>query len=86
MLCDNAFLIGYGLAQKKIDATIIREAINDMGLSAPEEPVPQEVILRRRSQVLRNYLRPWAAYSRAALLVFFSSNPLSFLSSLVKNL
>ena len=70
MLCDNAFLIGFGLAQKKIDAGIIREAINDMGLSALEEPVPPKAVLRRRSRVRRNYRWPWAAYRRAALLVF----------------
>lgn len=70
MLCDNAFLIGFGLAQKKIDANILREAINDMGLSVPKEPVPQKVILPGRSRVRRNNHRPWAAYSRAALLIF----------------
>jgi general secretion pathway protein A len=70
MLCDNAFLIGYGLAQKKIDASIVQEAIKDMGLSAAEKPVAQKVTLRRRQMVHRNYHRPWSAYSQAALLIF----------------
>ena len=30
VLCDQALLIGYGSSKKKIDADIIREAINDM--------------------------------------------------------
>jgi general secretion pathway protein A len=70
MLCDNAFLIGYGLAQKKIDANIVREAAKDMGLSAPENPVAQKEILQRPQMVPRKYHRPWGTYSRAALLVF----------------
>ena len=30
LICDNAFLTGYGLSQKKIDVDIIREVIKDM--------------------------------------------------------
>jgi len=30
LLCDNAFLIGYALALKKVDRAIVREAIRDM--------------------------------------------------------
>ena len=30
-ICDNAFLIGYGLSSKRIDGEIIREVLKDMG-------------------------------------------------------
>jgi general secretion pathway protein A len=30
ILCDNAFLIGYALSQKKLDAGVIREVIRDL--------------------------------------------------------
>lgn len=33
ILCDNALLIGYGLQQKKIEATMIEEAIRDLTVS-----------------------------------------------------
>jgi general secretion pathway protein A len=33
ILCDNALLIGYGLAKKEIDKGIIKEAINDLSWS-----------------------------------------------------
>jgi general secretion pathway protein A len=37
-LCDNAFLAGYRLYQKKIDASIVREVIKDL-----EGPTPQKM-------------------------------------------
>jgi general secretion pathway protein A len=39
IMCDNAFLIGYALGQKKIDGAIVREVIKDMdgNLSPLEE-------------------------------------------------
>lgn len=41
VLCDNALLIGFGLAKKKVDAEIIIEVINDLSwspfISAPEQ-------------------------------------------------
>lgn len=30
VICDNAFLIGYGMSQKKLDAAIVREALKDL--------------------------------------------------------
>jgi len=40
VLCDNALLIGFGLAKKKVDAEMIQEVINDLSwspfLSAPD--------------------------------------------------
>ncbi|MGD0917413.1 MAG: AAA family ATPase [Thermodesulfobacteriota bacterium] len=49
ILCDNALLIGYGLSRKKIDASILYEAVRDMGgprLAKPNPPQP----LRNSSQ------------------------------------
>jgi general secretion pathway protein A len=40
ILCDNAFLTGYSLSQKKIDVDIIREVIKDM-----ENPFPEKSFL-----------------------------------------
>jgi type II secretory pathway predicted ATPase ExeA len=43
ILCDNALLIGYGLAQKVIDANIFHEVVKDMGgplLAKPNYPEP----------------------------------------------
>jgi len=40
VLCDNALLIGFGLAKKKVDAEMIKEVINDLSrspfISAPD--------------------------------------------------
>jgi type II secretory pathway predicted ATPase ExeA len=40
LLCDNAFLMGYNLGQKKIDVDMVREIIKDM-----ERPFPQKTSL-----------------------------------------
>jgi general secretion pathway protein A len=40
ILCDNAFLMGYGLSRKKIDGDIIHEVIKNR-----EAPVPKKTIL-----------------------------------------
>jgi general secretion pathway protein A len=38
MMCDNAFLVGYALGQKRVDGTVIREVIKDMeGELSPSE-------------------------------------------------
>lgn len=67
MLCDNALLIGYGLAKKKIDANIVQEAIKDLGLSAPEKPYARVITRQSRAMVRRNSHRPWATYGRGAV-------------------
>ncbi len=48
ILCDNAFMIGYGLSRKKVDAEIIRQAIKDM-----EVPIPRELIFSRIARAVR---------------------------------
>jgi general secretion pathway protein A len=42
ILCDQAFMIGYGLSKKRVDEDIIREAIKDM-----EGPIEQKLIPAR---------------------------------------
>jgi general secretion pathway protein A len=39
ILCDNAFLDGYALSKKRIDADIIREVIKDMKGSVPKKAI-----------------------------------------------
>ena len=59
ILCDNAFLIGYGLRNKKINEPVMKEAINDLSWSPfsgtietrpvpPIEPPPQ--VMKRASR------------------------------------
>ena len=40
ILCDNGFLIGYGLSQKKITAKIVKEVIDDMNIHPAENGSP----------------------------------------------
>jgi general secretion pathway protein A len=42
ILCDNAFMIGYGLSKRRVDEDIIRKAIKDM-----EGPIQQKLIRTR---------------------------------------
>lgn len=42
ILCDNAFMIGYGLSSKRVDVEIIRKAIREM-----EVPIQQKLIPTR---------------------------------------
>jgi general secretion pathway protein A len=51
ILCDNAFLMGYNLSQKKIDVDIIREVIKDI-----EGPSLQKTILYSITTALREFL------------------------------
>jgi general secretion pathway protein A len=37
ILCDNAFLVGYGLSKKKIDSPIVTEVLEDLDFVDPEE-------------------------------------------------
>jgi general secretion pathway protein A len=40
ILCDNAFMIGYGLSRKRVDAEIIREAIKNMEFPITRKLIP----------------------------------------------
>jgi type II secretory pathway predicted ATPase ExeA/phage tail protein X len=37
ILCDNSFLIGYGLAKKRVDSAIIMEVLEDLDFSGEED-------------------------------------------------
>ena len=50
ILCDNAFLVGYGLSRKKVDTDIIREVIENM-----EGPMPQQTIPTRMGKVIKQF-------------------------------
>jgi type II secretory pathway predicted ATPase ExeA len=66
ILCDNAFMIGYGLSRKRVDVEIIRKAIKEM-----EGPLQQNLISTRiASAVKENRLV-------AQVLNFFSGKLLS---------
>ena len=43
-LCDNAFLAGYRLYQKKIDASIVREMIKGMEGPSPKRTIPSSSV------------------------------------------
>ncbi len=57
ILCDNAFLIGYGLTKEKIDANIIREVIRDMDSSALKKPAHREIVISPQPAFHSNYQR-----------------------------
>jgi general secretion pathway protein A len=48
ILCDRAFMIGYGLSKRRVDEDIIREAIKDM-----EDPIEQKLIPTRIVTAIR---------------------------------
>jgi general secretion pathway protein A len=52
ILCDNALLIGYSLFKKKIDASIIKEVLKDMGILTDEEPARPRSQNGEKSRVL----------------------------------
>jgi len=58
ILCDNALLIGYGLQQKVIDADIIREVLNDLGILIPEKQARPKIVYRPEPILQGNYARP----------------------------
>ena len=43
ILCDNAFMIGYGLSERKIDEDIIRKAIEDMKVPIQKKLIPTRI-------------------------------------------
>jgi phage tail protein X len=43
IVCDNAFLIGYGASKKRIDAQIIKEVVSDMNGLIEEKPNYRQV-------------------------------------------
>ena len=43
IVCDNAFMIGYGLSKRRVDEEIIRKAIKDMEVPAQQKLVPTRI-------------------------------------------
>jgi type II secretory pathway predicted ATPase ExeA/LysM repeat protein len=68
ILCDNAFLMGYGLSQKRIDVDIIPEVIKDI-----EGPSSQKSILSSITTALREFrpspIRLKLSYKKACLAI-----------------
>ncbi len=61
IICDNAFMIGYGLSRTKVDADIIRQAIKDMEVPTEKKLIPRKMLsaarqIRLMAQVL-HFLR-----------------------------
>ncbi|MGE5253702.1 MAG: AAA family ATPase [Planctomycetaceae bacterium] len=61
ILCDNAFLVGYGLSKKKIDSAVVTEVLEDLDFVDPEEWEARRPEEGRRA-------RREAARGRSALL------------------
>jgi general secretion pathway protein A len=44
ILCDNAFMIGYGLSKKKVDEDTVRQAIKDMEGRTQQKLIPTRIV------------------------------------------
>jgi general secretion pathway protein A len=43
ILCDNAFMIGYGLSRRRVDVEIIRKAIREMEVPTQQKLIPTRI-------------------------------------------
>jgi type II secretory pathway predicted ATPase ExeA len=57
IICDNAFLIGYALKKKPIDAVIVREVFGDMGIQVPREKVRMQKLYSAEQAIHNHYQR-----------------------------
>ena len=71
ILCDNSFLIGYGLSKKKVDSAIVSEVLEDLDFAGEEERIAwkSEESLKPKTLAYRikNPLFRKLAYSLLAL-------------------
>jgi general secretion pathway protein A len=44
IVCDNAFMIGYGLSKTKVDEDIVRQAIKDMDVPTRQKLIPTGIV------------------------------------------
>ena len=44
ILCDNAFMIGYGLSKTRVDEDIVRQAIKDIEVPALQKLIPGRIV------------------------------------------
>jgi general secretion pathway protein A len=72
VLCDNAFLIGYGLSKKQIDSSIMKEVLEDLDFISSEEeegwPPEEGLKLRPPARRTKGSLFRKISYSLAALV------------------
>jgi len=81
ILCDNAFLIGFGLQQKLVDAEVVKEVLEDVDLMIDQEPFgwprekePSAPRSRKRSEqrpISRKIFYPLAALVAVGVVIFF---------------
>jgi type II secretory pathway predicted ATPase ExeA len=55
ILCDNAFLIGYGLKKKKIDVSIVNEVLEDMGIAVSRAPFQSKKVYSPEAAIDSHY-------------------------------
>ncbi len=71
ILCDNSFLIGYGLSKKKVDSAIVAEVLEDLDFAGEEERIAwkseESLEPKRLSHRLKSPLYRKLAYSLLAL-------------------
>jgi hypothetical protein len=61
IVCDNAFMIGYGLSKTRVDEDMVRQAIKDMEAPTYQKLIPTRMVMavkeiRMVAQAL-NFLR-----------------------------
>jgi general secretion pathway protein A len=44
IVCDNAFMIGYGLSKTRIDEEMVRQAIKDMEAPTQQKLIPTRIV------------------------------------------
>jgi type II secretory pathway predicted ATPase ExeA len=44
ILCDNAFMIGYGLSKTRVDEDMVRQAIKDMETPTQQKLIPKRIV------------------------------------------
>ena len=82
ILCDNSFLIGFGLQQKVVDAEIVKEVLEDLDLminneepsgwpSEKEPSTPRSSKRREQRPISRKIFYPLAALVGIGVVIFF---------------
>jgi type II secretory pathway predicted ATPase ExeA len=71
VICENAFLVGYSLAKKRIDGQIIKEVINDMSGS----------LLQYKTQEMNSYIIPNLRIPSVAAVLLLAFGALAFIGT-----
>jgi hypothetical protein len=48
IVCDNAFMIGYGLSRTRVDEGMVRQAIKDMEVPTERKLIPGRIVTALR--------------------------------------